>query len=338
MKKKKGSKPAPGTQRVAFSSSYAAGFGVQLAALLGRNMRSYSRNVGLNFGRLTALTLLNLLFGTIWYDIASDAADASGVQSLVSCIFMSAAFGAMVNMNTIVPALLSVRVVFYREQAAAMYSPTAFQLATILVELPWLAGVLLVANAVGYFMYGLVPRGFGFHYFVSYVLAVVYVSIGMWVSSVVPTFEVAQALLGLLGPLFFLFGGLWSPPPQMVIGARWFCYIDPITYAFKALIPQQFYPGSDGPGAVQVILSGPTPPCSPGLPAGIPCGGGVKTGGAILLNGGTSFFVDRYTYVSQKYDVWFDAQWASLGYLALFIVAFQLMALYGINRVRHIVR
>ena len=82
-------------------------------------------------------------------------------------------------------------------------------------------------------------------------------------SSVVPTFEVAQALLGLLGPLFFLFGGLWSPPPQMAAGARWFCYIDPITYAFKALIPQQFYSGSDGPGAQSVLLSGPTPPCSP---------------------------------------------------------------------------
>ena len=85
-----------------FSSAYAAGLGAQIAALLNRNMLSYSRNVGLNFGRLTALTLLNLLFGTIWFNIANDASDASGVQSLISCIFMSAAFGAMVNMNTIV--------------------------------------------------------------------------------------------------------------------------------------------------------------------------------------------------------------------------------------------
>ena len=186
-------------------------------------------------------------------------------------------------------------------------------------------------------MFGLVPRGFGFHYFASLVLAVVYVSIGMWVSSMVPTFEVAQALLGLLGPLFFLFGGLWSPPPQMAAGARWFCYIDPITYAFKALIPQQFYSGSDGPGAQSVLLSGPTPPCSPGLPPGFPCGG-VKAGGAVVLNGNVVFGVDRYTYVSQKYDVWFDAEWTNLGYLAIFIVVFQALALYAINRIRHIVR
>jgi len=368
-----GSTPT-GQSRVSFASSHAAGVGAQLAALLKRNMHSYERNVGLNFGRLVALSMLNLLFGIIWFGIARDAGDASGVQSLVSCIFMGAAFGAMVNMNQIVPALLSVRVVFYREQAAAMYSPSVYQLAAFLVEVPWLAGILLVATSIGYFMFGLAPRAFGFHYLACVVLAVVYVSIGMTVASFVPTFEVAQAVLGLLGPLFFLFGGLWSPPPQMAEGARWFCWIDPITYAFKALIPQQFYSGSDGPGVPSMLLTGPTPPCSPSLPAGVPCGGSSVPGGAVVLNGNILFNVDRYVYVSQKYDVWFDQEWQSLGYLAsecssdspevidadgfpasahssahsfspsappllaVFIVVFQLFALYGINRIRHIVR
>ena len=241
-------------------------------------------------------------------------------------------------MNQIVPAMLGVRVVFYREQAAAMYSPSSYQLAAFLVEVPWLSGILLVATSVGYFMFGLVPRAFGFHYLAVLVLAVVYISIGMAVASFVPTFEVAQAVLGLLGPLFFLFGGLWSPPPQMADGARWFCWIDPITYAFKALIPQQFYPGADGPGADRLLLQGPTPPCSSRVPPGVPCGGGTKAGGAVVLNGNIIFNVDRYDYVSQKYDVWFSEEWRNLGYLAIFIVVFQIFALYGINRIRHIVR
>ncbi len=40
-----------------------------------------------------------------------------------------------------------------------------------------------------------------------YVLGIVYISIGNTLSSAMPTFEVAQAFLGVLGPLFFLFGG-----------------------------------------------------------------------------------------------------------------------------------
>jgi hypothetical protein len=292
--------PKLGESRVTFSSAYAAGLPAQLAALMRRTAIAYERNVGLNFGRLVALTMLNLLFGTIWFGIARDAADVSGVQSLVSCIFMGAAFGSMINMNQIVPSQLGVRDVFYREQASAMYSPTNYLVATILVETPWLAGILLVSTSVGYFMFGLVPAGFFFHYLVCLVLALVYVSLGLFVSFTVPTFEVAQAVLGLVGPLFFLFGGLWSPPPQMAVGARWFCYIDPITYAFKALIPQQFYPGSDGPGAGYVLLQGPTPPCRPGLPPSVPCGKGTVAGGAVLYKGTFNFGVDRYAYITDK--------------------------------------
>jgi hypothetical protein len=141
--------------------------------------------------------------------------------------------------------------------------------------------------------------------------------------------------------MFILFGGLFSPPPQMAAGARWFCYIDPITYAFRAIIPQQFYAGGGefDVGAGRQLLAGPTPPCGvPGVPPGVPCGGGVMPGGKVLLNGVLRFNVDRYEYVSTKFDVFVADQWINLGYLALFIVAFQLLALYGVHRVRHIVR
>lgn len=48
--------------------------------------------------------------------------------------------------------------------------------------------------------------------------------------------------------------------------------------------------------------------------------------------------VDRYLYVSTKYDVSFSDQWNSLGYLAIFIIVFQLFAFRSTRVVRHIVR
>lgn len=126
---------------------------------------------------------------------------------------------------------ISVRAVFYREQNGNFYDSFAYSLALLVTELPYLAVIMLTSTSVGYFMFGLRPEAgaFFFHTLISYVLAVVYISIGQCVSSLVPTFEVAQAVLGILGPLFFLFGGLWSPPSQMADGASWFCVIDPIT-------------------------------------------------------------------------------------------------------------
>lgn len=103
----------------------------------------------------------------------------------------------------------------------------------------------------------------------------------------------------------------FSSPPQAA-GARWFCWIDPITYAFRSLIPQQFYCASDGYGAACATV------------------GQITTAGVIN--------VDRYLYVSTKYDVSFSDQWNSLGYLAIFIIVFQLFAFRSTRVVRHIVR
>ncbi len=97
----------------------------------------------------------------------------------------------------------------------------------------------------------------------------------------------------------------------MAWGARWFTYIDPITYAFRAVIPGQFS-CTDGGTASCAAIDAITP--------------------RWLVR------VDRYAYVSDMYDVHIDEVWPSIGYLALFVLAFQVMAWVAIRRVRHIVR
>lgn len=213
-----------------------------------------------------------------------------------------------------VPPAIQQRPIFYREVASYMYDPTAYSLANITVELPWLAGIILTSLPIVFFMMGLEASGgvFFFHYLVVLTLATVYVSIGMTLAAAMPTFEVAQALLGLIAPLFFLYGGLWSPPSQMAAGARWFCWIDPITYAFRAIIPPHFYCEGHGLGS------------------------GCPTIKAITLNGLTT--VDRYDYVAGKYDMNYADRWESLGYLAIFIIVFQLLAILATRYVRHLVR
>ena len=82
----------------------------------------------------------------------------------------------------------------------------------------------------------------------------------------------------------------------------------PLHYsAFRALIPGQFVNG-----AVSVKVPNPS-----------------LTGFDIL---------DRYVYVSSKYDLHFDERWVSLGYLTCFIAAFFIGAAIGTRYVRHIVR
>ena len=142
------SKPKEGVIKVAFTSQHARSFPVQAKELLKRQWTFHSRNIPLNFFRWIAMMFLSLLFGTIWYEIYPKATDVGGVQSLVAGIFMTVAFVSMINMNMLVPALLSVRAAFYREQASQMYDPTAYSLAWLLTELPWLAIMVLQPTAM----------------------------------------------------------------------------------------------------------------------------------------------------------------------------------------------
>ena len=91
-------------------------------------------------------------------------------------------------------------------------------------------------------------------------------------------------------------------------------YIDPITFTFKAIIPQQFECTTPAPcpqiQSIEVLPSGSFRP--------------VK--------------VDRYAYVSTKYEVYAEQAWNSLGYLALFIIVFQMLAFFSLRYVRHISR
>ena len=130
-------RPAPGASKVTFASAYAASYATQLTATCARQALAMWRNVPLNMGRFYALLGLNLMFGTIWFAIASNAGDLGGVQSLVAAVFMSAAFGAMVNMNTVVPAIIQGRSVLYREFSSNMFDPAMASLSFILNELPY---------------------------------------------------------------------------------------------------------------------------------------------------------------------------------------------------------
>ena len=111
-----------------------------------------------------------------------------------------------------VPAVLTQRPVFYRETASYYYDATVQSIAYVLVELPWLALLILATMPVVYFMLALDPDvSIVFTHFLSvYILATVYFFLGHTVASASPTFEVAQALLGAIGPLLFLFGAWWS--------------------------------------------------------------------------------------------------------------------------------
>ncbi len=221
----------------------------------------------------------------------------------------------MVNMQTSIPDLVKNRAVFYREQASYMYDSHAYTLANFIVELPWLGFIILVILPIIYFMLGLNPDAAVFfqHYIFLYAIALVFVSFGQLFAASMPSFEVAMAVAGAAAPLTFLFGGLFAPVSTMPAGTQWVSMIDPVYYAFRALIPPHFWCDVSAPGAQCPTIKVPSPK------------GGLVT-------------MDRYAYVAATYDVSYADRWTNFGYIWIFIAIIQVGVFYNVRYKRFIVR
>ena len=110
-----------------------------------------------------------------------------------------------------------------------------------------------------------------------------------------PTFDVAQAVIGLFVPIIFLFGGLFNPPTLMPPGTHWIYVIDPVGYAFSAIIAPQFF-----------------------------CDSNVATCPSIsVITPAGTYSVPTYNYVANLYSIDFNNRWNNVGYLTIFVLVFQ---------------
>ena len=161
----------------------------------------------------------------------------------------------------------------------------------------------------------------------------------------------------------------------MVPGAAWFTYIDPITYAFRALIGPHFWcfgasagvdascpliqtnnpntpewngtswivqtlcPSGVSSNTVAMFAGELTSYCTCVCPTNVPqppAGSGYCA--LQSQNDPTMCRADVYTYVSTWYEIDYDTRWNQLGYLVIFIAFFQITGMLATRYVRHIVR
>ena len=328
------SRPKEGATAFKFASVHAQPFPMQLAKVLQRAMVSYNRNIGYIYTKTMVLWGLMIMFGVIYYKIMAkfNCAPATGtdpytcqndpgsVQSIVSVVFLTTLFIGILCMNTMLPVLIRERAVFYRERFSYMYQPEAHALSYALAEIPWLLLLIFLIVTGFYFMVGFNPKPgyFFFYIFLVSILGYVFISMGQWAAAFFSTAEVAQAIIGLVIPLAFLFGGLYLPKSQIPNGAQnghphiywlWAYYLDPISYSLEGLVPQQFY-DQNTPSTTNHLMK---------LPYQAP----PTTG---------------YQYVASLYSASFGNRFKDVGYLACFIAGLQLSHLYATRFKQHIDR
>lgn len=154
-------------------------------------------------------------------------------------------------------------------------------------------------------------------------MSYLFVSLGQFGAAYFPTADVAQAVLGIFVPLFFLFGGLYLPYPSIPIYWKWAYWADPISYSIESLVPTQFV----REGGCTALVKGTTPVAGqtycPYLNALGPTG---------------SYYIDRYDYVKETYGLKEEFRWPAVGYLVVFIGGLQVFHILAVRFKMHINR
>ena len=110
--------------------------------VLRRGFLSSWRDSKTNFGRITTLIFLGLIFGLIFLQI--DATDYAGVNSKLAAIFSMIGFGGMLQNQLALPNVIAERAVYYRERASDSYSSWMYSVTLGLVEIPYIAFSILL--------------------------------------------------------------------------------------------------------------------------------------------------------------------------------------------------
>ena len=196
-----------------------------------------------------------------------------------------------------------------------LYVPEAYALAFFFAEIPWITIMVFVAVPPIYFMVGLnaTAAAFFFYIFVVFLITLAFTSLGMLAAAYFSSADVAQSVVGAIIPLFFAFGGLFITETNMPVGWRWAFFADPISHTIEALVPAQFV---------------------------FDCTANVNCPSITVFDPKTNSYAqqDTLAYVEEQYALNYDNRWPDVGYLAVYIVGFQILHCLCVRYVSHITR
>jgi hypothetical protein len=286
--------------------------------VLRRGFLSSWRDSKTNYGRITTLIFLGVMFGLIYLQI--DDSDYAGVNSKLAAIFSVIGFGGMLQNQLALPNVIAERAVYYRERASDSYSSWMYSLTLGVVEVPYIAFSILLFILPYYFMVGFNNNASDFFkfYLSVFMLAITLSSFGQWAGATFPSFVTAIQMSGLLVTFWFLFGGIFIHPSGIPSGWYWFYVLNPIPKGLIACALPQFqchlpdpYNNLSGCPLITIPASDP---------------------------GGTATIMTTHAYINGQLDAGYDSYGAQIAYLLCFYVFFRLLVAASLKWISHLKR
>lgn len=191
------------------------------------------------FVKQGATVVQALVGGSLFYNAPDNSA---GLFLKGGALFFSILYPALIALSEVTDSFTG-RPILAKQRQFALYHPAAFVIAQVVADLPILLFQVSHFGIVLYFMVGLKATAGAFftYLIINYVSALSMTSFYRFVGAAFPTFDAATKVSGLATATLFVYMGYMIVKPEMHPWFGWIFWINPMAYAFDALLSNEFH-------------------------------------------------------------------------------------------------
>ncbi|KAI0323043.1 ABC-2 type transporter-domain-containing protein [Amylostereum chailletii] len=219
-------------------SPYTLGFFGQVWALTKRQFQTRLQDRFQLVTSFSLSTILALVLGGAYFNLPTTAQGAFTRGSLIFAAMLTSALDAFGEL----PLQITGRRILRKQTAYSLYRPSAIALANTLADVPFSAVRIFIYDVIIYFMAGLVYNGGAFWTFhlINYCAFLGMQGFFRTFGQLCQNFDQAFRLGSFFVPNIVFYVGYMVPVQEMKRWLFWIFYIDPMAYAYSALMENEF--------------------------------------------------------------------------------------------------
>ena len=204
--------------------------------------RAWLQNVRNTFA-LKIKIFTNIFFALVLGGIYSNHnMTQKAIQDKIGILFFIAINQSFSNIVGIINLFPVEKIIVQKEIDSNAYNLISYYVSKVLVELPFAMIGPVIFGVINYWIVGLNPIFTRFMTFIGILILESFtaLSLGIFISSLSPSVDIATALAPPLNVIFFLFAGVFINLSDLPKIAQWFPYISFIRWGFQGLVINEF--------------------------------------------------------------------------------------------------
>ncbi|KAG5926361.1 hypothetical protein E4U42_003395 [Claviceps africana] len=224
---------------VSKTSPFTVGFPQQVKACVVRQYQIIWGDKATFLIKQVSTIVQAVIAGSLFYNAPSTSA---GLFSKSGACFFALLFNSLMSMSEVTESFTG-RPVLVKHKSFAFFHPAAFCLAQIAADIPIIFCQIFIFSVILYFMVGLTSDAGIFFTFAAILIATTFCMTAMFrsIGAAFRTFDAASKISGLIIAASIMYSGYMIQKHDMHDWFVWLFWINPLAYAFDALLSNEFH-------------------------------------------------------------------------------------------------